>query len=173
MPNRNDEVLIMTLRNARKHSAQSSKAYRQLSEAAESVEFKRDLESWASDTENDLKSLDRCFERIGTKPADLSFPPEDAFAPDLKAELAQMQTSMGRQLYILVKASELALRSMAGYPILISAAEEAGYFDVSALLEAIVARRLAHMQKHQRLMQDLIESSIAQTGRLATLQRAA
>lgn len=166
-----NEGFVMTLMNARKNSAQSAEGYRQLSEAAESAELKRDLDSWTSITENDVRELDHCFERIGKKP-DLAFPLERAFAAELKAELTQMQTSMGRELYIVVKATELALRSMAGYPILISVAEEAGYFDVSALLEAIVARRLAFMQKHQCRMQDLIESGIAQTGRLATLKRA-
>lgn len=173
MPARSEEVFVMTLSNARRNSAQSAKAYRQFSEALEDLELKRDLEAWASITENDVKALDHCFKRIGVKPVDLSFRLEDAFGPGLKAELAQMQTSMGRQLYILVKITEVVLRSMAGYPILISAADEKGHYDISALLEAIVARRLAFMQKHQRLIQDLIENSIAQTGSLGTLERAA
>ena len=165
--NNNEDVFVMTLSNARKNSAQSAKASRQFSEAAESFELRRHLKAWASIAENDVKSLDHCFERIGEKPVDLPFRLEDALAPDLKAELPLMQTSTARQLYILIKATELALRSMAAYQFLISGAEETGHYEVSAVLGTILAHTLAFMQQNQRLMQELIESRIAATCRSA------
>jgi ferritin-like metal-binding protein YciE len=173
MSNGSDEVFLMTLSNARKNSAQSARAYRQFSEAAESVALKRDLESWASMTENDVRALDQCFEKIGENPVDLPFSLQEVFAPDLTAELTQMQTSMGKQLFILIKATELALRSMAGYPSLISVAQEMGRFDVSALLEAIVARRLTFIQRNQSLAQDLIDGGSAQVSRSAAIKSVA
>lgn len=173
MSNGSDEVFLMTLSNARKNSAQSARAYRQFSEAAESAALKRDLESWASMTENDVRALDQCFEKIGENPVDLPFSLQEVFAPDMMAELTQMQSSAGKQLFILIKAIEVALRSMAGYPSLISVAKEMGRFDVSALLEAIFARRLAFIQQNQCLTQDLIESSSAQTSRSAAVKGAA
>lgn len=170
---RNKEVFVKILSSARKNASQSARVYRELRDAAESFELKQDLEKLAFITENDVMSLDHCFERIGEKPIDPPFRLEDVFGPDLKGELAQMQNSTARQLYILVKATELTLHDVAEYPVLISAAEVTGYYDVSALLETILEHRMELMEKDRRLVRDLIESKIAETGRLAALERAA
>jgi hypothetical protein len=78
-----------------------------------------------------------------------------------------MQTSTARQLYILVKATERGLHRMAEYPMLISAAELRGYYDVSAFLETIFKHRLAFMEQDRRLIRGFIDSKIAETRRLA------
>jgi hypothetical protein len=57
--------------------------------------------------------------------------------------------------------------------VLISAAEVTGYYDVSALLETILEHRLELMEQDRRLVRDLIESKIAETGKLAAIERAA
>ena len=79
---------------------------------------------------------------------------------------------MARELYILVKATELALHSMAEYPMLISAAEVIGCHEVSAVLETILEHRLAFMEQDRRLVRDIIESNITENSRLASLQSA-
>lgn len=173
MPIRDKEVFIQILSNARKNSSQYAKVYRQFSEATDNSKLKRVLEKLAFITENDVKSVDHCFEKIGEKPVEPPFRLEDVFAPDFKKNLAQIETSTARQLYILVKATELALHSMAEYPMLISAAEVIGYHEVSALLESILEHRLAFMEQDRRLVREIVESNLAETGRLAAFQRAA
>lgn len=174
MPIRNNhEVFVTILSRARKNSAQSAEVYRQFSAAAESFELKRDLETFASVTENDVNALDHCFERIGEKPVNLPFRLEDAFAPGLEAEIEHIQTSTARQLYILFKVNEQVLRSIVGYSILISEANETGRYNVSEVLQAILARRIAFIQQNHRLAQSLIERKIAEVGGSAALHSAA
>lgn len=167
------EVFVMILSDAHKNCARSARAFRQLSEAAESFELKQELEARAFITDNDVKLLDHCFERIGEKPLNFPFRLEDALAHDFKSGLAQIQAPAGRQLYILVKATELGQHSIAEYPILISAAEVTGSYVVGALLKTILAHKLAFMDEDRRLVRDLIKGEIAESGRLTALQTAA
>jgi ferritin-like metal-binding protein YciE len=173
MPISNKEVFVRILSQARKNSAQSAELYRQFGKVAENFELKQHLETLAFISETDVTSMDHFFERVGEKPVDPPFRLEDAFAPDFKGELSQMQTSTARQLYILVKATELGLHRMAEYPMLISAAELTGYEDVSALLKTILKHRLAFLEQDRRLVRGLIESRVAETSRLAVVPRTA
>ena len=179
MPNRNSkDIFVMMLSNVRKKSADTARAYRRLGEAAESSELKQDLEARAFITENDLKSLDHCFERIGEKPVVIPFHleaalVEDVLASDFEGTLAQLETSASRNLYILAKAAELVQQSITEYPILISAAEVTGHHVLGVVLETILAHKLALMERDRRLERDLIEGEIAKSGSLADLQAAA
>ena len=179
MPTSNSKDIFVTiLSNVRKKNADAARAYRRLGDAAESSELKQDLEARAFITENDLISLDHCFERIGEKPVVIPFHLEDALVEDsvvsdFERTLTQLETSASRNLFILAKAAELVQLSITDYPILISGAEVTGHHVLGVLLETILAHKLALMERDRCLERDLIEGEIAKSGKLADLEAAA
>lgn len=163
MPAKNPkEVFLMLLSDARKNTERSANVYREISEMAQNPDVQEALEARAFVAEKNLEALDQCFQIIGEKPAKLSGRLHDVFVEDFKKELAEIQSSAARHLYILAKATHLAHLRFAEYVMLIAASDVSGHYGVGLLLESVLADKGAFLERTRRLVRHIIEGKVAE-----------
>jgi ferritin-like metal-binding protein YciE len=163
MPVRNPkEVFLMLLSDARNNTERSAEVYREVSEMALNPDVKEALEARAFVAEKNLEALDQCFEILAEEPVELSGRLQEVFVEDFKRELAEIQSSAARHLYILAKAIHLAHLRIAEYTALVAAADVTGHYGVGVLLESILADKLAFLERDRRLVRHIIEGKIAE-----------
>jgi ferritin-like metal-binding protein YciE len=163
MPVRNPkEVFLMLLSDARNNTERSAEVYREVSEMVLNPDVKEALEARAFVAEKNLEALDQCFEILAEEPVELSGRLQEVFVEDFKGELAEIQSSAARHLYILAKAIHLAHLRIAEYTALVAAADVTGHYGVGVLLESILADKLAFLERDRRLVRHIIEGKIAE-----------
>jgi len=163
MPARNPkEVFVAPLSDARHNTERSTKAFQEISKAAENPDVREALEARAFIAEDNLHALDHCFELIGEKPVKLSGRLHDVFVEDFKRELAEIQSPVARHLFILPKATHLAHLRFAEYAMLIAAADATEHYEVGVLLESVLADKLAFLERDRRIIRHIIEGRIAE-----------
>ena len=156
------EVFLILLSDARNNTERSAEVYREFSEMALNPDVKEALEARAFVADKNLEVLDQCFEIIGEEPVELNGRLQELFVEDFKRELAEIQSSAARHLYILVKAIHLAHMRIAEYTVLLAAADVTGHYGVGVLLESILADKLAFLERDRRLVRDIIEGKISE-----------
>jgi len=163
MPVKNPkEVFLILLSDARNNTERSAEVYREFSEMALNPDVKEALEARAFVADKNLEVLDQCFEIIGEEPVELNGRLQELFVENFKRELAEIQSSAARHLYILVKAIHLAHMRIAEYTVLLAAADVTGHYGVGVLLESILADKLAFLERDRRLVRDIIEGKISE-----------
>jgi ferritin-like metal-binding protein YciE len=156
------EVFLMLLSDARTNTQRSAKLYREISDMAQNPEVQQALEARALVTENNLQALDQCFEIIGEKPHKPSGRLQEVFVEDFKRELAEIQSTAAKHLYILAKAAHLAHLRTAEYAALVLAADVTGHYGIGVLLESVLADKLAFVERDRRLVRHIIEGKLAE-----------
>jgi ferritin-like metal-binding protein YciE len=156
------EVFLMLLSDARRNTERSAELYREIGQQAENPDVKEALESRAFIADQNLETLDRCFEMIGEKPVKLSGRLQEVFIEDFRRELAEIQSPAARHLFILAKAIHLAHLRIAEYTMLVAAADVTGHYGVGVLLESVLADKLAFLERDRRIIRHIIEGKIAE-----------
>ena len=156
------EVFLMLLSDARRNTERNAELYREISQAAENPDVKEALESRAFIADQNLETLDKCFEMIGEKPVKLSGRLQEVFLEDFKRELAEIQSPAARHLYILAKAIHLARLRIAEYTMLVAVADVTDHYGVGVLLESVLADKLAFLERDRRIIRHIVEGKIAQ-----------
>ena len=154
------EVFVMLLSNARNHTERSIKAYETIAQGAENPDVKEALKAREFIAQENLKTLDKCFDMIGEKPVQVSGKLQEVFLEDFKRELAEIQSPVARHLYILAKATHLAQLRFAEYAALVAAADATENYGVGVLLESVLADKLAFLERDRRLVRHLIAGRI-------------
>ena len=154
------EVFVLLLSNARNHTERSIKAYEMIGQQAENPDVKEALKAREFVAEENLRTLDECFEMIGEKPIQLSGKLQDVFIEEFKRELAEIQSPAARHLYILAKATHLAHLRFAEYAALVAAADATENYGVGVLLESVLADKLAFLERDRRLVRHLTAGRI-------------
>jgi hypothetical protein len=83
------EVFVLLLSNARNHTERSIKAYEMIGQQAENPHVKEALKAREFVAEENLRTLDECFEMIGEKPVQVSGKLQEVFFEDFKRELVK------------------------------------------------------------------------------------
>ena len=154
------EVFVLLLSNARNNTERSIKAYETIGQNAENQDVQDALKARKFIAEENLKTLDECFEMIGERPVQLSGKLVDVFIEDFKRELEQFQSPAARHLYILAKATHLAHLRFAEYAALVAAADASENYGVGVLLESVLADKLAFLERDRRLVRHLISTRV-------------
>ena len=154
------EVFVLLLSNARNHTERSIKAYDAIGQKAENQDVKDALKARQFIAEENLKTLDECFEMIGEKPVQLSGKLQEVFMEEFKRELDEIQSPEARNLYILAKATHLAHLRFAEYAALVAAADASENYGVGVLLESVLADKLAFLERDRRLVRHLISTRV-------------
>ena len=154
------EVFVLLLSNARNHTERSIKAYETIGQKAENQDVKDALKARQFIAEENLKTLDECFEMIGEKPVQLSGKLQEVFMEEFKRELDEIQSPAARHLYILAKATHLAHLRFAEYAALVAAADASENYGVGVLLESVLADKLAFLERDRRLVRHLIATRV-------------
>lgn len=154
------EVFVLLLSNARNHTERSIKAYETIGQMAENPDVKEALKAREFIAEENLRTLDECFDMIGAKPVQVSGKLQEVFFEDFKRELAEIQSPAARHLYILAKAIHLAHLRFAEYAALIAAADATENYGVGVLLESVLADKLAFLERDRRLVRHLVAGRV-------------
>ena len=155
------EVFVMLLSNVRQGTERTTKIFQEISQVAQNPDVKEALEARAFVAQRTLEKLDQCFKLIGEQPVKLNGRLMEVFAEDFRKELAEIESPVAKQLYILAKANHLAHLRIGEYVALITAADMTGHYGVGVLLETCLAEKLAFVERTRRLIKNLIEHKVA------------
>lgn len=162
MPVKNaKELFVMILSHARYGTERSVSVYKDLSELAQNSEVQQALTARAFVSQQNVERIDEAFKLIGEKPVNVSGRLLDIFLEDFRKELAEMQSTEARRLFVVAKASQLSHMRAAEYASLVAAADVSGNYGVGVLLESCLADHLAFLERTKRVVQAVIETKVA------------
>jgi len=162
MPVKNPrEFFLLMLSHVRQGTDRTAGILRELSEIAQNQEIKEALQARAFASEKTIEKLDEAFRLLGEKPIKLDGRLHDVFVEDFRRELAEIQSSEAKRLFVLAKASHLIHLRIAEYVTLVAAADITGNYGVGVLLESCLGDTLAMVERTKRLIRNVIETKIA------------
>jgi ferritin-like metal-binding protein YciE len=167
MPVKNPkELFVLMLSDLRRGHERTTKLFQEVSQVVQDLDIKEALEARVFVSNKVLDMLDQCFNLIGEQPAKLGGHIQEIFAEDFRRELAEIQSPVVRNLFILAKLNHLVHLRIGEYKALIAAADVSGHYGVGVLLETCLADKLAFVERTRRLIQDIAEARL--TERIAT-----
>jgi len=155
------EVFLMLLSNVRNRTERQPEIYQEIAKHAEEPEIKDAIEARAFVSKQILEKLDECFRIIDEKPGKPTGQLQETFLEDFRREVAEIQSPVGKRLFVLAKLTHLARLRAAEYEILIAAADLAGHYNVGVLLETCLADKLALVERDRRIIRRLVEAKLA------------
>lgn len=162
MPVRNPrELFVRILSHARYGTERSVAVYKDLSEIAQNPEIQQALAARAFVAQQNLEKIDEAFKIINEKPVNVTGRLLDVFVEDFRSELAEMQSTEAKRLFILAKASQLSHLRAAEYASLVAAADVTGHYGVGVLLESCLADHLTMVERTKNAVQTVIEGKMA------------
>lgn len=156
------EVFLTLLSDVRQSTEKGGKFYLELSQMAQDPQVKEALEARAFVADKTLSTLDQCFKLIGEQPVKLNNRIREMFIEDFRKELAEVQSPIARNIFILAKLSHLTHLRIGEYMALISAADVTGHYAIGVLLESCLADRLAFVERTRRLIRGMVETKVAE-----------
>lgn len=156
------ELFVLLLSNVRQGAERATKAFQELSQAAQDPAVKQVLEARAFVNDKILATLDQCFKLIGEQPVKTSGRIQEIFVEDFRKELAEIQGPVARHLFILAKAQHLIHLRIGEYMALTAAADLTGNYAVGTLIETCLADKLALAERTRRLIRNIVETKVAE-----------
>ena len=161
MPVKNPkELFVMLLSDARQGTERTTKILQEISQSAQDPEIKEALEARVFVSDQVLAKVDQCFKLIGEQPVKLGGRLNDVFVEDFRRELAEIQSPVGKHLFILAKVIHLNHLRIAEYAALVAAADITGKHGVGVLLESCLADKLAFVERTRRLIRNIVETKV-------------
>ena len=161
MPVKNPkELFVMLLSDARQGTERTIKILQEISQSAQDPEIKEALEARVFVSDQVLAKVDQCFKLIGEQPVKLAGRLQDVFVEDFRRELAEIQSPVGKHLFILAKVIHLNHLRIAEYAALVAAADITGKHGVGVLLESCLADKLAFVERTRRLIRNIVETKV-------------
>jgi len=162
MPIKNPkEVFVLLLSDLRQGAERTTKIFQELGQVAQDPDIKEALEARVFVSNKILDTLDECFKRINEKPVKVSGRLHDVFVEDFRKELAEIQSTEAKHLFILAKANRLIHLRIGEYLALIAAADLTGHYAVGILLESCLADKLAFAERTRRLIREKLRRELA------------
>ena len=156
------EVFLMLLSNVRNRTERQADVYQEIAKHAEEPDIKEAIEGRAFVSKQILQKLDECFRIIGEKPVNTTGRLQETFLEDFRKEVTEIQSPVGKRLFVLAKLTHLAHLRMAEYEVLVAAADLAGHHGVGVLLETCLADKLAFAERNRRLIRHVAEARLAE-----------
>jgi ferritin-like metal-binding protein YciE len=155
------ELFVALLSQLRHGAERSTKIYDELGQAAENPEIKEALDAREFISGQILSRLDECFRLIGEKPVKPSGRLQEIFVEDFRKELGEIQSPIGRRLFVLAKATRLMHLMIGEYVALIAVADTLGHPAVGVLLESCLADKIAFAERTRRLIREQLAMKLA------------
>ena len=163
MPAKNPkELFLLMLSDLRQGTERTTKIFNEISQMVQDPDVKEALEARVFVSEKVLSTIDQCFKLIGEQPVKLSGRLYEVFAEDFRREVAEIQNTTVRHLFILAKLNHLVHLRIAEYKALIAAADLSGHYAVGLLLESCLADKLALAERTQRFIRAIAETRVAE-----------
>ncbi len=160
------QIFVLMLSDLRQGTEKTTSIFQNLAQLAEDPDIKQALEARIFVSQTIAETLDQCFKLIDEQPIPLSGTRTriyDVLAEDFRNEVAEIQDTKTRRFYILAKLNNLAHFRAAEYKTLIAAADVSGNYGVAALLETCLADHLAFVERTNRLIWAIAETTADQT----------
>ena len=154
------ELFVMLLSDARQGTERTTKILQEISQAAQDPEIKEALEARIFVSDQVLAKVDQCFKLIGEQPVKLGGRLNDVFVEDFRRELAEIQSPVGKHLFILAKVIHLNHLRIAEYAALVAAADITGKHGIGVLLESCLGDKLAFVERTRRLIRNIVETKV-------------
>jgi ferritin-like metal-binding protein YciE len=161
MPVKNPRELFAILLSDVRHGAErTTSTLREISQVADDAEVSDALEESEFVAGQTLAKLDQCFKLIGEKPVKGRGRLRDVLLEDFVKDVADIQSPIAKQLFVLSKAIQLIHLRIAEYAALIAASEITGNHTVRELLESCLADKLVAVERARRLIRIIVETKI-------------
>jgi ferritin-like metal-binding protein YciE len=157
-----NELFVYMLSAAWYGTERSIQVYQELSQLAQNPDIKDALEARSFICKNVITKIEQCFKLIGAQPVKPTGRILDVFVEDFRKELNEIQTPVGKFIYILGTASTLTHFRIASYEALIAFADRTGYYGVGVLLESCLADKLAFVERNRRMISKFVETKVAE-----------
>jgi ferritin-like metal-binding protein YciE len=154
------ELFTRLLSEVRQREERTMEILQEVGQAANHPDIKEALESRAFLKNQAISTLDRCFKLINEKPMKVDDRMHDIFIENFREELAEIESPVARQLFILAKAKHLIHLRIAEYVALTAMADITGHYGVGVLLESVLADKLVFVERARRLVRLLVEKEI-------------
>src|SRR5512135_1735140 len=141
------ELFVMMLSDVRHGTERTTKIFQEMSTIVQDPDIKEALEARVFVSHKILATLDECFRLMGEQPVKLTGRLHDVFVEDFRKELAEIQSSVAKHLFILAKLNHLIHLRIAEYVTLIATADITGHYAVGLLLETCLADKLAFVER--------------------------
>jgi ferritin-like metal-binding protein YciE len=155
------ELFVQLLSDVRQGTERTNKIFQEIGQIAQNPDIKEALEARAFVSQRTLEKLDQCFKLMGQQPVKVSGRLQEVFVEDFRKELAEIESPVAKNLYILAKVNHLIHLRIGEYVSLIAAADMTGHYGVGVLLETCLAEKLAFVERTRRLIKNLIEHKVA------------
>jgi len=163
MPTRDPkDVFLMLLSHVRQGTERGAKFYDEVGNIAKDPEIKEAIEARAFVSKSVLERLDECFRILGEKPVQLSGELREMLIEDFRKEFNEIQSPVGRRLYVLAKLIRHTHIRIGEYIALTAAADLARHHGVAVLLETCLADKLAFVERNRRLIRRIAEERVAE-----------
>ncbi|HEX4921316.1 MAG TPA: DUF892 family protein [Candidatus Bathyarchaeia archaeon] len=156
------ELFVMMLSDVRQGTERTTKIFQEMSTIVQDPDIKEALEARVFVSHKILATLDECFRLMGEQPVKLTGRLHDVFVEDFRKELAEIQSSVAKHLFILAKLNHLIHLRIAEYVTLIATADITGHYAVGLLLETCLADKLAFVERTRRLLGNIVEAKVAE-----------
>ena len=156
------ELFVAMLSDVRHREQRLSEILQALGSGAQDPDVKEALESRAFLREQNLASIDRCFQMMGEKPIEGSGKVREVFIEDFKKELATIEAPVVRRLFVLAKLKHLSHLHIGEYVALTTMADVTKHHGVGVLLEACLAENLALVERTRRLVRRIVAEAIGE-----------
>ena len=156
------DVFLMLLSHVRQGTERGVKFYDEVGNIAKDPEIKEAIEARAFVSKSVLERLDECFRILGEKPVQLSGELREMLIEDFRKEFNEIQSPVGRRLYVLAKLIRHTHIRIGEYVALTAAADLAGHHGVAVLLETCLADKLAFVERNRRLIRRIAEERVAE-----------
>ena len=155
------ELFIWMLSDLRQGAERSTKIFQELSQIVQDPEIKEALDARVFVSDKITSTLDECFRVIGQKPVSTKGRLHEVFAEDFRRELAEIESTEGRRLFVLSKINRLVHLRIAEYEILIAAADLTGHYGVGVMLESCLADNMVFVERTRQLIRNRLERRLA------------
>lgn len=155
------ELFVLLLSDVRHGAEHATNIFAEMSRAAENPDVKEALEARAFVSNKVLSTLDECFKIINEQPMEVTGRLRDVFVEDFRSELAEIESTEAKHLFILAKAHHLNHLRIGEYVFLIEAADITGHYGVGVLLQSCLADKLAFVDRTRHLIRYIIEGKRA------------
>lgn len=155
------ELFVLMLSELRNTTERTTKFLQELAQPVQDAEIQEAIEARVFISKKILDTLEQCFSLIGEEPSKASGRVTEVFAEEFRKDLAEIQSSTVRHLFVLARASQVVHLQVAEYKSLVAAADISGHYGVGVLLESCLADNLVFIERTQRLVQNIAATKMA------------
>lgn len=152
-----NELFVLLLSDVREGTEHTTQMFQNFSRITQNAEVKEALDARIFLSQRAVEKLDECFRLVGERPVKLGGRLHEVFDEDFRKELAEIESPIAKQIYVLAKASQWIHLRIGEYEALIVVAKMTGHCGIRVLLESCLVDNIAFAERARRLIRNIVK----------------